>query len=202
MAYDDLPVDPPYVPPTPPTPPTPPATETRNVLNSIGTIIGTCTLVATTPESIWSQVLAPYALASVPNVITVNVPTTTVSASSSVTTSSSSPTLVGGMTIKPAAGTYVAQFNGGIYTAGASAIGEFGIYVNGTLVAETRRDISCNLQLLGGLVTVSLNAIGVGTYTGSEIVLDGTQTVEVKFRSTNGGTIGFVERVLTLLKVK
>lgn len=124
------------------------------------------------------------------------------SATGNVSTSSGTASTVSGMTKTPPAGSYLVQFNGSIYTGGASAIGEFGIYKNGVLVTETRRDISCNLQLLGGLITISLNTIGVGTYTAGEIVADGNDIIDVRYRSTNGGTIGFKERVLTLIKVK
>lgn len=177
---------------------------TRNILDSLGNVIGQLSLDDATTEDQWTLALSPYAVASTPMPITIqSLSTTTVTGSGATTTSSATASVVGGMSVTtPTAGTYVAHFSGSIYTAGASATGEFGIYVAGTLVAETRRDISCNLTLLGGLVTISLNSIGVGTYTGSEIALTGSQSVEVKFRSTNGGTIGFNERVLTLLRVK
>lgn len=128
--------------------------------------------------------------------------TDSVSATSTVTTSSSTAAVVGSMTRTPDAGKYIAYFSGGIYTAGAGAQGEFGIYKNGTLIPETKRPISCNLQLLGGLVSVSLNNIGVGTYTGTEISVNGTDVVDVRFRSVNGGTLGFGERTFTLIKVR
>lgn len=177
---------------------------TRNILDSLGNIIGQLTLDDSTTEDQWALALAPYALSNVPVPIsTLSISTQTVSASGATTTSSSTASTIGGMIIStPIAGKYIAHFSGSIYTSGASATGEFGIYVDGTLISETRRDISCNLTLLGGLVTVSLNSIGVGTYTGTEVTLNGLQNIEVKFKSTNGGTIGFNERVFTLLKVQ
>lgn len=122
------------------------------------------------------------------------------SAEDTVTTSSITPSVLSSIGT-PQAGSYVINFSGNIYTAGASAKGQFGIYVDGVILPETRRDISCALTLLGGLVTVSVNAIGVGTQTSAEIEVDGTQTIDVRFNSTNGGTIGFKERVLTLVQV-
>lgn len=176
---------------------------TRNILNNLGNVIGELTLPDETTEDQWTSALAPYALSNVSNPVSMQtIATTTVSASGATTTSSSTPSTIGGMTIiAPVAGKYIANFSGSIYTAGASATGEFGIYIGGTLVSETRRDISCNLTLLGGLVTVSLNSIGVGTYSGTEVTLNGSQNIEVKFKSTNGGTIGFNERVFTILRV-
>lgn len=175
--------------------------ETRNIRDSLGNVIGQLELPDGTSEAVWTQTLALYS-ATISQSVASRIATTIASATSTVTTSSSSESVISGMTITPLAGTYVAFFSGSIYTGGASAIGEFGIYVNDVLLAETRRDISCNLQLLGGLVTISLNSIGVGTYTGTQMELSGIQRVDVKFRSTNGGTIGFKERVLTLIQVK
>ena len=177
--------------------------ETRNILNSSSSVIGTLTLPDGTSEDIWTAMLAPYALASTPlpnpsqSLKSINL-----TGAGNVTTSSSTASTISGMTYTPASGKYLVFFSGTNYTAGASAEGEFGIYLAGTLMAESRRDIKCNLTLLGGLVTISLNAIGVGTYTGTEVILDGTQTIDVKFKSNNGGTIGFGERVMTLLKVE
>lgn len=200
MAFDDIPIEPPVIPETPPISPTPPEMETRNILNSSAVIIGTLSFPVGTSEDIWTLKLAQYS--SLPfSLVKVLLDTFVVNASASTTTSSATAAVIQGMEKTPPPGKYVINFNGSIYTAGASAIGEFGIYINGALVAETRRDISCNLQLLGGLVTISLNSISVGTFTGTELELNGSQTVDVRFRSTNGGTIGFKERVMTLLKV-
>lgn len=174
---------------------------TRNILDSTGAIIGTMDFPSGTTEDVIAAALAPYALATPPKLSATVVGTVMVSAVGAISTSSSTPTTLSGMTIKPPSGTYIVQFNGSITTNGASAIGTFGIYVNGTLLPETNRPISCNLQLLGGLVTVSLNAIGVGTFTGTQLTVDGTQTVDIRYLSTNGGTIGFNERVMTLMKV-
>lgn len=175
---------------------------TRNILDSNGNIIGQLTLPDSTTEQQWQETLSLYT--QIPQAITDRtlIDSYTVTANDPVTTSSSQEAVIGGMSLIPKPGKYIAIYNGSIYTAGASAVGEFGIYINDILKSETRRDISCNLQLLGGLVTISVNAIGIGTYTGTEIVLDGTQRVEAKFKSTNGGTIGFKERVLTLIKVR
>lgn len=176
--------------------------ETRNVLNNGGSIIGSMTLPNTTAEAVWSAILGIYAtlpgLPFIPNLLS----TLTATATSSVTTSSGTAAIIGGMTETPVAGTYLAFFSGNAFTGGASAQGEFGIYVDGVLITETRRDLKCNLALLGGLVTVSLNQIGVGTYTATQVDLNGTQTLTVQFKSNNGGTIGFAERNFILMRVK
>lgn len=176
---------------------------TRNILDYLGNTIGQLTLDDSTSESDWTNALNPYSInpTTLVNVLS-GLTTINLNAKDTVTTSSSTAATIGSMTSTPKAGTYTANFSGSIYTAGASAVGEFGIYVDGVLLAESRRDISCNLQLLGGLVTVSLNSIGVGTNTSTEIYLNGNNVIDVRFRSTNGGTIGFKERVFNLVKVR
>lgn len=176
--------------------------ETRNILNYLGNIIGELTLPDGTSEAQWTAALLPYTLHNpAPNILA-SLKTITKNAIDNVTTSSATPSLISGMYDTPEAGTYLAFFNASISTNGASASGKFGFYVDDAALGETIRPISCNLQLLGGLVTISLNTIGVGTYTGTEVILNGNQKIDVKFFSTNGGTIGFTERVMTLLKVK
>lgn len=174
---------------------------TRNILDSLGNVIGTLTLPDETTEEQWTAALAPYAaeptIHSKPPTILI----ITKIATDGISTSSSQPTTLSGMVEKPIAGKYIALFNGSISTNGASASGKFGFYIDNVPITETIRPVSCNLQLLGGLVTISLNTIGVGTYSGTEVVLNGEQTIEVKYFSTNGGTIGFGERVMTLIKV-
>lgn len=175
---------------------------TRNILDSIGNVIGTLTLSDTAPESDWTAALSSYVTPPAAPSSGLNLQTYTVSGSGATTTSSANAATVGTMTHTPMAGVYSASFSGSIFTDGASAQGEFGIYVDGVLLPETRRDIKCNLTLLGGLVSISLNAIGVGTNTQTEIRLDGSQVIDVRFKSNNGGTIGFNERVFTLTRLR
>jgi hypothetical protein len=173
----------------------------ENILDGQGNIIGTLSFPDGTDQGTINAALALYTVASpvIPRTPLLN--TITISQTGQVTTSAASPQTLQGMSCTPAAGTYIVQFSGSVNTNGSSASGTFGVYVNGILIPETNRPISCNLSLLGGLVSISLNAIGVGTYSGTQIVLDGNSVLDVRFSSTNGGTIGFNERVLTLLKV-
>lgn len=175
--------------------------ESRNILDNLGNIIGILELPEGTSETIWTEKLSEYSQVVVNSSKRV-LDTITVTGSGTTTTSSSTASTIQGMEVTPQSGKYIINFTGSIYTAGASAVGEFGIFIDGVQIADTRRDISCNIQLLGGLVTVSLNAIGVGTNTATEIDINENQKIEVMFRSTNGGTIGFKERSMTLLKVQ
>jgi len=173
----------------------------RNILDPLGNVIGTLQLPDNTREEVWTAALSIYS--TIPSTKTVKLlDTQIVKATSQTTTSSGTPSTVEHMTQTPGAGTYLAFFNGSIYTDGVSAKGEFGIYINNVLVQDTRRDISCSLSLLGGLVSISLNSIGLGTYTGTQVVLTGNDIIDVKFKSSNGGTIGFLERSFILVKVQ
>lgn len=195
MAFDDLPADPGYSRPNV-------TYETRNILDGSSAIIGTLTLPTTTSEPEWALKLALYTVSGLSINVEDILETLLSNATSAVTTSSSTASVIGGMTSTPVAGTYLAFFSGNVKTDGASAKGEFGIYVDGVQLTETRRDVSCALTLLGGLVSVSLNTIGVGTYTGTKVQLNGNNTLDVRYKSNNGGTIGFNERSLMLIKVK
>jgi hypothetical protein len=174
---------------------------TQNILDSLGAVIGTLSFPDGTDQSTINATLALYAQSSPTPLVVEEITTTVLSQLSNTTTSAASPTVMAGMSLVPPAGTYIVSFSGSVNTGGASASGTFGIYVNGSLLPETNRPISCNITLLGGLVTISVNSIGVGTYTGTQITLDGNSTLDIRFASTNGGTIGFTERVLTLIQV-
>jgi hypothetical protein len=172
-----------------------------NILDVNNNIIGTLTVPAGTSQEVINALLAQYTIPSPAPAIIQDIDTITLTDTSSATTSSATPTALPGMSTTPQAGTYVVNFSGSINTAGTNATGAFGIYVNGALLPETNRTISCNVSLLGGLVTLSVNAIGVGTCTGTQVTLGGTDTLSVMYASTNGGTIGFNEKVLTLIQV-
>lgn len=175
---------------------------TRNILDSLGNTIGQLTLPDEATEGQWTAALTPYTVVTPVVTAAALIKTIKKSGVDTVTTSVSQPSTISGMLDKPEAGAYLIDFSGAISTGGASAAGKFGIYVDDVLVAETLRPVSCNLQLLGGLVTVSLNNIGLGTKTGTEVVVNGNQVIDVKFFSTNGGVIGFGERVMTMMKVR
>lgn len=173
----------------------------ENILDSLGNTLGTLTFPDGTSTSTINAAVALYTVANPVTVKPAVLNTITLSQTSAITNSASTPQVMQGLSDIPPKGTYVVQFSGSVNTNGSSASGTFGIFVNGTLLPETNRPVSCNLSLLGGLVTVSINAIGVGTYSGTQVSLDGNSTIDVRFASTNGGTIGFNERVLTLIQV-
>lgn len=173
-----------------------------NILDSENNVIGTLTVPDNLSQQEIDELLEIYATE---NPIPEEQPlinSTNVGETSPITTSSSTESIVGNMQLQPSKGKYIAIFSGNIYTGGASAQGEFGIYLNDILISDTRREIKCNLSLLGGLVTISLNTIGVGTYTATQVELSGGDIISVKFKSNNGLSIGFAERTFMLLQVQ
>lgn len=174
---------------------------TQNILDSLGNVIGTLSFPDGTDSGTISAAVALYASATAVAISVPSLNTITTSLTTSITNSASTPMVAIATPAFAPKGTYIVQFSGSVNTGGSSASGTFGIYVNGGLLPETNRPISCNLTLLGGLVSVSVNQIGIGTYSGTQIVLDGNSTLDVRFASSNGGTLGFTERVLTLIKV-
>lgn len=65
MVFDDLPIEPPVVPPTPETP-TEIQLESRNILNSQGNVLGHLSFPVGTDESIWTAKIAEYASTHTP----------------------------------------------------------------------------------------------------------------------------------------
>lgn len=123
-----------------------------------------------------------------------------VTSTTAVSTSSTTYTTVTGMSITPVAGTYLVIFNTRATTTGASAQAEFALFNAGTRVTESTREVSCNIQLLG-LITISLNTIGTSGTSVAVITVNGSQAIDTRFRSVNGGSITFTERNLTLLRI-
>lgn len=124
-----------------------------------------------------------------------------VSSTSSQNTTSTTYANINSMTLTPAAGNYLVIFNGRASTSGASAGGLFGIAVAGSLQADSVREVSTNLTLLGGLVTISLNTVAASVTCVSLVTVNGSQAITSQFKSTTGGTINIGERNLTVLKI-
>lgn len=141
-----------------------------------------------------------YGFATIANSTTI-VPITYVTDVSTNTTTSTTYANLTGMTATPTAGTYLVIFNGHATTSGASAGGFFSLALAGTTVADSVREISANLVLLGGLVTVSLNTIGSSMTSISKITVTGSQAVTAQFKSSSGGTINVQEKNMTFIRV-
>lgn len=173
----------------------------QNILDTLGNVIGTLEVSDDTPAATVQQLLNLYSNPVQYSDIKILASYQAI-AVAPVTTSSTAASVVTSMSIQPTQGQYLIFFSGDISTNGANAAGQFGIYKDAVLYAETQRSINCNLTLLGGLVSISLNTIGVGTYTGTLVTVEGNNTIDVRFNSTNGGTIGFGKRNLIGIKIQ
>ncbi len=121
--------------------------------------------------------------------------------SSGLTRSAQTFSQISGMVKTPAAGRWLVIFNARAVTTGASTQGEFQIYKNDIAIVETLQEVSCNLVLLGGLVTISLNTVGGNATCIGDVLCNGTDVIDVKWRSANGGTVAVSSRVLYMVKV-
>lgn len=130
-----------------------------------------------------------------------NTSVTSVSATGTQTSTSTSYANITSMTQTPSAGTYLVVFNGRASTSGASAGGLFGIAVAGSLQTDSIRELSTNLVLLGGLVTISINTVASSVTCVSIVTVNGSQAITAQFRSTTGGSINIAERNLTITKI-
>ncbi len=113
-------------------------------------------------------------------------------ATASTTTTSSSDVLVNSMTLTPGAGDYIVWFSGTLDGSSSSTYQYVSIYVNGTQVAHSEREVYNESSINGALFPVATHArlTGVGA----------TDAIEVRWRTT-GGTATMYERRLTVSKV-
>ena len=124
----------------------------------------------------------------------------TASATALAQTTSNTFTLIPGMSITPPAGKYVVLFNGSIRTTGVNTEAEFGIFLNGTLITNSNRSFRNTANILG-LVTLSTNNSANGSSSITFIATNGSQAVDVRFRSLGGGGIQVGERTLNIIRV-
>jgi len=112
-----------------------------------------------------------------------------ISATSNTTTTSSSYVLLSGMTVTPAAGTYLCFFSTTLHTSNLTVISAyFTFYLDGTQVTHTERRID----------TYASYDIPVATQ--GIMTVDGSQAIEVRWRRT-GGTNTAYQRTLNIIKV-
>lgn len=105
------------------------------------------------------------------------------------TTTSVTDVLVAGMTLTPAAGTYLVTFStSGVNSGNGASRMFFSIYVNGVQVAHSEREFGISG---GGNVAVYTNAV---------VTVNGAQAIEARWRAV-AGTNTAHERSLTLIRV-
>lgn len=119
----------------------------------------------------------------------------------STTTSSGTFSVIGGATLTPAAGTYLVIWSGSFaVTSGANGSGEISIFLGGTQQAVTTRTAGINVALLLGLIgTSTVNPGGDSSIT--TLVANGSQAIDVRFRSVSGDTMQCSRGNLILLRI-
>lgn len=125
---------------------------------------------------------------------------TSVTSTSNQTSTSTTYANINTMTLTPAAGTYLVTFNGRASTSGVSAGGLFALAIGGVIQTDSVREVSCNITLLGGLVTVSVNTVANSVTCLSVLTVNGSQTITAQFKSTTGGTINIGERTMYIVR--
>lgn len=112
-----------------------------------------------------------------------------------VTTTSSTDSLLNGMTITPAAGTYLILFNSDIDSNAAGAAISVSVYIGGTQVASTLRKI---IPFDGGALSAG-DARGIAA-TQHIATVNGSQAIEIRW-SISSGTASAANRSLITLRV-
>jgi len=119
--------------------------------------------------------------------------TTVTTATGTITTTSATPVLATGMTVTPAAGTYLVFFTGAVYqgTTGAGLYVELSIYMDGTQLGESRIQDADSTTF-----QTPFTCVGVTT-------VNGAQTIEGRWLRTAGsGTASMLgTRTLTIVKI-
>ncbi len=120
-----------------------------------------------------------------------------VNSNAATTTTSTTFSVVGGMSITAVVGgRYELVFSATVYTDSNNATGELSVFINGVQNTNSTRDI----QAIGaGLASVSDVRVP-GELTNRFDVNPG-DTLDIRFRSVNGGTIGIGNRNYILRRV-
>lgn len=118
------------------------------------------------------------------------------SGTSTVTTASATPALLTGMTLSPTPGNYIAIFSACVVSPGTSSTMTFGLYVGGTLKADSLRTV----QPYDGGALAAASADAVVAINGLITIAPG-QAVTVEWASTGGGTATCNQRTLNLILV-
>lgn len=118
-----------------------------------------------------------------------------VSATADATTTSGTQALLTTMTVTPSAGTYLVWFSTSVVSNGTNCTSTFGLYVGGTLKADSSRT---NQPYDGGTLAATTATAGVAI--NGIVTVNGSQAVEIHW-STAGGTATCHQRTLNLLRV-
>lgn len=114
-------------------------------------------------------------------------------ATADTTTTSTTDVLVSGMTLTPAAGTYLVSFTGSVEVSSAGATTFPSIYAGGTQEAASEREIQ-RTGFFGGLISQAFACVAL-------VTVNGSQAIEGRIRTT-AGTATIHERTLAIIEVQ
>lgn len=110
---------------------------------------------------------------------------TEISATSVTSTISSTYNVISGMTSTPSAGMYVVLFSSTGSTSKSSAIINYGIFINGTLVDSSERTYRGTTSTTHTL------------YTQAKVTVNGSQTIDIRYKTSDGTfTVGIRNMLL------
>ena len=116
-----------------------------------------------------------------------------ITATNTISTSSGSLILATGMTVTPAAGTYLVLFSGSVQTPN-TAIANVSIYSNGSEITAARRTMQGDAGLTSATPVFPFFTIGTAT-------VNGAQTIEGRWSVSALGSAEMYQRSLVLIKL-
>lgn len=124
-----------------------------------------------------------------------------ITATSPVTTSSGTFSVISDMTSTPAAGVYLVQYSGSMaITSGVNGSAEIALFQNGTVISHTTRTTSLTVALALGLIgTAAVSPSGSDTT--AIVTLNGSETIDARFRSVTGDPFRCSTRSMQLIKI-
>lgn len=100
----------------------------------------------------------------------------------------------------PVAGTYFVFFRADIEVGDLNGQGETAVFVGGTQVTELTAQIELEVALLLGIIGTARLKIGAGSLMGVATV-NGTQDIDVRYRSVDGQTVTITNRSFLIVRV-
>ena len=128
-------------------------------------------------------------------------PVYSVSFTSAVTTTSSTFAQVDGLTLTPPAGTYIAHWSGNVaVTSGANGTGQIALFIDTTQQTVSTRSFGITVALLLGLIGTATTQPGGGE-SSMPLTVNGSQSINVKFKSVSGDTCQATQGILYLVRI-
>lgn len=121
-------------------------------------------------------------------------------ATSTISTTSGTFSVVGSMTLTPVAGTYLCIFSADVETGNVNGQGEFQFFNGGVAISGTKRQVELEVALLWGSIGTARLNVGAGCFF-AVVTANGTNAIDVRYRSVDGRTVTVTSRSMFMLKV-